>query len=268
MSDQTLIPLIGVPADLRQIDGMPFHTVGDKYVRAVLTATGGLPLVLPAFGALYDIPALVQSLDGLMLTGSPSNVHPSQYDTPASPEAEPYDRPRDATTLPIIRAALDHDVPLLAICRGFQELNVALGGTLHARVHDLPDRMDHRRPKHDDPDVQYGPRHTVALIPGGALEGLAEATELTVNSLHSQAIDRLAGDLRVEAVARDGTIEAVSVPKARTFALAVQWHPEYKVLENDFSTTLFAAFGRAAQARAGARRRGTLTPAGAESLFA
>jgi putative glutamine amidotransferase len=268
MSDQTLTALIGVPADLRHIDGMPFHAVGDKYVRAVLTAAHGLPLVLPAFGGLYDIPALVQSLDGIMLSGSPSNVHPSHYDTPASPEAEPHDEPRDATTLPIIRAALDQGVPLLAICRGFQELNVALGGTLHARVHELPSRMDHRRPKHDDPDVQYGPRHSVALTPGGALERLAEASELTVNSLHWQAIDRLAESLRVEAVADDGTIEAVSVAGARNFVLAVQWHPEYKVLENDFSTTLFAAFGRAAQERARARRRGTLTPAGAESLFA
>jgi putative glutamine amidotransferase len=268
MGDQTLTPLIGVPADLRQIDGMPFHAVGDKYVRAVLTAAHGLPVVVPAFGALYDIPALVQALDGLMLTGSPSNVHPSHYGTPASPEAEPYDRPRDATTLPIIRAALDHAVPLLAICRGFQELNVALGGTLHARVHDLPDRMDHRGPKHDDLDVRYGPRHSVAVTPGGSLERLAEAAELTVNSLHWQAIDRLAEGLRVEAVADDGTIEAVSVPRARNFALAVQWHPEYKVLENDFSTTLFTAFGQAAQARAQARRQGTLKPAGAESLFA
>jgi putative glutamine amidotransferase len=268
MGDQIVTPLIGVPADLRHIDGMPFHAVGDKYVRAVLTASHGLPLVLPAFGELYDIPALVQSLDGLMLTGSPSNVHPSHYDTPATPEAEPYDRPRDATTLPIIRAALDHAVPLLAICRGFQELNVALGGTLHARVHELPERMDHRRPKHDDPDVQYGPRHSVALTPGGALERLAGASEITVNSLHWQSIDRLAEGLQVEALADDGTIEAVSIPKARNFALSVQWHPEYKVLENEFSTALFAAFGQAAQARARARRQGTLTSAGAESLFA
>ena len=250
MSDQTLTPLIGVPADLRQIDDKPFHAVGDKYVRAVLTASHGLPLVLPAFGALYDIPALVKSLDGLLLTGSPSNVHPSNYGTSPSLEAEPYDQPRDATTLPIIRATLDQGVPLLAICRGFQELNVALGGTLHARVHELPNRMDHRRPKHDDPDVQYGPRHSVALTPGGFFESLAEASEITVNSLHWQAIDRLAEGLRVEAVADDGTIEAVSVPAARNFALGVQWHPEYKVQDNDFSTTLFTAFGQAAKARA------------------
>ncbi len=260
MANGDMLPLIGVPADVKGIEGKPFHAVGDKYVRAVVDASHGLPFVIPAFGGLYDLPGLVHRLDGLMLTGSPSNVHPEHYGQEPTPEAEPHDPERDETTLPLIREALTQGLPLLAICRGMQELNVALGGTLHHRVHELPERDDHRRPDHEDPDVQYGPRHSIALTPGGAFERLADSTELTVNSLHWQAIDRVAAGLRVEATAADGTIEAVSVTDARGFALGVQWHPEYKVLENPFGVKLFGAFGDAARQRAEARARGHLAP--------
>ena len=253
-------PLIGLPACSRIIDGMPYHTVGDKYLRAVAVAAGGIPLAIPAFGDLLDLPDLVSRLDGLLLTGSPSNVEPSHYGAPANPEAEPHDPHRDATTLPLIHAALNGGLPLLAICRGMQELNVALGGTLHARVHELPGRDDHRRPKHDDLNVQYGPRHDVALSPGGAMARLAGCETLTVNSLHWQAIDRIADDLTIEAVAPDGTIEAVAVRNARAFAIGVQWHPEYQALDDAFSTRLFAAFGTAAGARAASRTSPVLQP--------
>jgi putative glutamine amidotransferase len=192
-----------------------------------------------------------------MMTGSPSNVHPSHYGQAETPEAEPFDTARDSTSLALIRLALAEGVPLLAICRGYQELNVALGGTLHARVHELPGRMDHRRPQHPELDVQYGPRHPVTLRAGGPLAALAEAAgidgPLMVNSLHWQGLDRLAEGLVVEAEAEDGTPEAVSLRGARAFALGVQWHPEYKAWENPFSRQLFAAFGAAARARAAAR---------------
>ena len=258
MTKPTLKPVIGVPACFKQIENVPFHSVGDKYLRAVVEATHAIPMVIPAFGEVLDLPDLIGRLDGLMLTGSPSNVHPTHYDTEPSPEAEPYDTVRDTITLPLIRHALQAGLPLFAICRGIQELNVALGGTLHARVHDLPDRMDHRRPRHQDLDVQYGPNHEVALTPGGTLARLLDTETLTVNSLHNQALDRLAGDLAVEAVAPDGTIEAVRVTSARNFALGVQWHPEYKVLENPASLRLFEAFGAASGARAQARAEGRL----------
>ena len=251
-------PVIGVPACFKQIENVPFHSVGDKYLRAVVEAAHAIPMVIPAFGEVFDPPELVERLDGLMLTGSPSNVHPTHYDTEPSPEAEPHDAARDATTLPLIRHALAGGLPLFAICRGIQELNVALGGTLHARVHELPDRMDHRRPQHEDLDVQYGPKHEIALTPGGELARLLETENLMVNSLHNQALDRLAGNLSVEAVAADGTIEAVRVTDARNFALGVQWHPEYKVLENSASVRLFEAFGTACRARAQARAEGRL----------
>jgi len=258
MSERLPHPLIGVPADVKLIDGTPFHAVGDKYVRAIAVASEAMPFVIPAFGPLHDVPALVHRLDGLMLTGSPSNVHPRHYGAAPTPEHEPHDPERDETTLPMAREALAQGVPLLAICRGMQELNVALGGTLHARVHELPGREDHRALKVPDLDVKYGARHAVALTPGGAFERLAGKRELIVNSLHWQAIDRPAERLAVEAIAPDGTIEAVSVKDARGFALGVQWHPEYKVLDDEFSVRLFRAFGDAARARARARLAGQL----------
>ncbi len=248
-----LKPLVGVPACIKQIDGMPYHSVQDKYLRAVVEAAGCLPLVIPAHGDEVEPVRLIEMLDGLMLTGSPSNVHPDHYGRPAHPEAEPHDRERDATTLPLIKLALEAGLPLFAICRGFQELNVALGGTLHAQVHALPGRHDHRRPQHDDLDVQYGPKHSIRLTSGGAFAALLGEAEVMVNSLHNQGLDRIADRLVVEATAADGTVEAVSVKDAKDFALGVQWHPEYKALENPVSVRLFAAFGAAARARASAR---------------
>ncbi len=262
MREPLLKPLIGVPACVKEINGNPFHAVGDRYLRAIVKATEGIPLVIPAFGEVFDLPDLVDRLDGLMLTGSPSNVYPTHYGTEPHPKAEPHDLERDATTLPLIRHAIEAGLPLLAICRGIQELNVALGGTLHARVHELPEHMDHRRPRHEDLDVQYGPNHDVMLTPGGEMARLVGAERITVNSLHNQAIDRVAADLVVEAVAPDGIVEAVSVKNATNFALGVQWHPEYRVLENPVSLRLFDAFGAAARARAQARAE---APAGAPS---
>ncbi|HEY9549212.1 MAG TPA: gamma-glutamyl-gamma-aminobutyrate hydrolase family protein [Kiloniellaceae bacterium] len=258
MTKHSPLPLVGVPACVRPVDGQPFHTVGDKYVRALAISSGVAPLMIPSLGEdLVDLRRLVGALDGLMMTGSPSNVHPSHYGQAATIEAEPFDVARDATSLALIRLALDEGVPLLAICRGYQELNVALGGSLHVRVHEVPGRLDHRRPQHPELDVQYGPHHPVTLRPGGPLAALAKAAGVTgplmVNSLHWQGLDRIAARLTVEAEAEDGTPEAVSVAGAKAFALGVQWHPEYKAWENPFSRQLFEAFGAAARARASAR---------------
>lgn len=258
MTKTSPLPLVGVPACVRDVDGQPFHTVGDKYVRALAISAGVAPLMIPSLGGdLVDLRRLVRSLDGVMMTGSPSNVHPSHYGQPESVEAEPFDTARDVTSLALIRLALQEGVPLLAICRGYQELNVALGGSLHARVHEVPGRMDHRRPQHPELDVQYGPSHPVTLRAGGQLAAYARAAgidgPLMVNSLHWQGLDRIAANLTVEAEAADGTPEAVSVEGAKAFALGVQWHPEYKAWENPFSRQLFEAFGAAARARAATR---------------
>jgi putative glutamine amidotransferase len=242
------LPIIGIPACRRTINDRVVHQVADKYPAAIIEATGCLPLSIPAIGSRIDIEALLDRLDGLLLTGSPSNVHPSEYGHEPLDDKILHDPDRDATTLPLIREAVRRDLPILAICRGIQELNVALGGTLHQRVHDLPGRLNHRSRK-ESPDGHYGLAHSVALIPGGLLAALAGSEEIMVNSLHSQGIDQPAPGLRVEAVAPDGQIEGVTLPQAR-FVVGVQWHPEYKVLENPVSLALFAAFGRACRAAA------------------
>ncbi len=248
-------PLVAVPACMKEVGGLPFHAVGDKYVRAVAEAAGAVPLMIPNLGEFFDPATLLAGLDGLLLTGSVSNVHPRHYGLPPSPAAEPHDEARDAVTLPLIRAAIDQGVPLLCICRGFQELNVVLGGTLHARVHEVPGRLDHRSPNTGHHDTDYAARHALRLVPGGQLARILGKDEIQVNSLHWQGIDRLAEGLAVEGEAPDGTIEAVSVRGARAFALGVQWHPEYKIMSNPDSVLLFRAFGEAVSKRRATRAR-------------
>lgn len=249
-------PVIGVTACIRHVDGSRSHSVGEKYIRSVTDGAGGLPLLIPALGDDLDIGAMIASIDGILVTGSLSNVEPHYYGGPASAAGTLHDPARDATVLPLILAAMTAGVPLLAICRGHQELNVALGGSLHQRLHELPGRLDHRAPDSPDPDVEYGPAHPVTLTDGGLFQQLnGGEARLQVNSLHWQGIDRLADGVEVEAVADDGTIEAVRVTRTESFAVSVQWHPEYKVRENPFSAALFGAFGEAARAYAVARRR-------------
>ena len=247
-------PLIGVCADVKPVEGQSFHAAGDKYLRAVAEAAACTPLIVPALDAL-DIAGLLDRLDGVFLTGSLSNLHPSRYDVEPSTEHEPYDLARDELVWRLIEQTLRQQVPLFAVCRGFQELNAALGGTLHPALHTLPDRLDHRRPQSPDPDIQYGPKHSVRFNPDGLFHKILGELEIEVNSLHRQGIDQLAPSLQAEGWAPDGVIEAVSVKDAPVFALAVQWHPEYKATQNPHSLKLFQAFGAAARARAEARRR-------------
>lgn len=238
------VPVVGIPACIRQIHERPFHTTADRYCAAIVDAVKGMPIIIPSIGDKMDFDTLLDHLDGLLLTGSPSNVEPGHYDGPII-DGILHDPRRDATTLPLIREAVRRGIPILAICRGIQELNVALGGSLHQRVHELPGSLNHRSPHGPMPaDARYGPAHTVALTPGGLLTRLANSGEIMVNSLHGQGIDRPAPDLTVEAVAPDGLVEAVSHRTAR-FVVGVQWHPEYKPLENPFSRALFGEFARA-----------------------
>ena len=243
-TDINSMPLVGLPGDTEAKGGFTYHRTDGKYLRAVLEVSGALPVIVPALDGL-DPAAVVTHLDGVVVTGAVSNVHPSHYGAEPTPEAEPHDRPRDEGAIGLIRATLDAGLPLFAICRGIQELNVALGGSLHAEVHEIEGRIDHRDPGDDDMDVRYGPRHKVVLEPGGMLSAITGKTELMVNSLHRQAIDRLASGLAVEARAEDGTIEAVGVKSARAFALGVQWHPEYDAATNPDSAGLFRAFAEA-----------------------
>ena len=247
-----LKPLIGVTACVKEIGLHPYHVSGDKYLRAVSVAALGLPVIIPSLADLCEIKDLLHYVDGLLFTGSPSNVEPFHYQGPPSAPGTAHDPQRDATTLPLLRAAVAAGVPVLGICRGFQEVNVAFGGTLYQKVHEQPGFMDHRENKDDPLDVQYGPAHDIALVPGGVLAGLAGDTRATVNSLHGQGVRRLGEGLVVEAQAPDGLVEAFR-HDGPAFMLAVQWHPEWKVRENAFYLATFRAFGDACRARAARR---------------
>ncbi len=243
-------PVIGVPADRRMIGLHPFHAVGEKYLLAVVEAAGALPLIVPALGEHVDLDELLRVVDGIVFTGSPSNVEPSRYEGPASTAGTLHDAARDATTLPLIPRAVSRGVPVLGICRGFQEMNVAFGGTLHQKLQEVQGYADHREDEKQPLEVQYGPAHDVILEPGGLLRSFADTDRIRVNSLHSQGVERLGRNLAVEARAPDGVIEAFRVQDAPRFALAVQWHPEWQVMSSTFSKALFAAFGDASRDRA------------------
>jgi putative glutamine amidotransferase len=246
-------PLIGIPADRRILGPHPFHCVGEKYIAAVAEAADAIPLLIPAVGEQH-LEELLETLDGILLTGSPSNVEPHRYAGPASEPDTLHDPHRDATTLPLIPLVIATGVPLLAVCRGFQEMNVAFGGKLWQKVQEQPGMRDHRENKDDPLDLQYGPAHEIELTPGGLLRELAGVDRVTVNSLHSQGVQTLGAGLDVEARAPDGLVEAFRVHAAPGFALAVQWHPEWQVMRNPFSRALFAAFGAAASSRVNARK--------------
>ena len=251
-------PLIGVTACVRPED-REWHAVSEPYLRAVTEGCGGIPVIIPALADAVATDELLDRLDGLLVTGSPSNVEPARYGGAAPRPTTLLDKRRDATTLVLIERALGRRLPLFAICRGMQELNVALGGTLHQHLEEVPGRFDHRAPKDRPMAERYAPVHDVTLTPGGALAALAGgASSARVNSLHGQGIDRLAPGLVVEASAADGSVEAVRVDAVhgrspRAFALGVQWHPEWLFASDALSRALFAEFAAAAD-RASPRR--------------
>ena len=247
------LPLVGLPADTYEAQGFLNHSIGDKYVRAVAEASGCTPVMIPSMIDALEIDALLDHFDGLLMTGAVSNVHPPHYGEQPSADHEPYDHNRDATTLKLIERVVARAIPLFCICRGFQELNVVMGGTLETELQRGEGRLDHRSPKNDDVDVRYKLAHTINIRPGGMLEKILGKRETMVNSIHRQGIKRLAPGLAVEATATDGVIEAVSVRDAKTFAFGTQWHPEFKAMNNPDSVKLFAAFGDAVRAHAAKR---------------
>ncbi len=236
-------PIVGIPACAKLVNDQLRHDTPARYAAAVAGGAGAVPIMIPPMGEMAL--AVLDRLDGLLLPGSPSNVHPSHYDGGDSLTPDSHDLERDATTLRLIPEAIARGMPVLAICRGIQELNVALGGTLHQKVHEVPERMDHR-PGPGTLDEKYAPRHLISLT--GRLAHIIGSPKILVNSLHGQAIDTPAPGLVVEAVAPDGTIEAVRVETARGFAIGVQWHPEWGYANDTASLALFRAFGEACRA--------------------
>jgi putative glutamine amidotransferase len=239
-------PIVIVPACTAQIGNHAFHVAQMKYLDAVVRGATCLPLVLPAFGAETDFDTVLATADGLMLTGAYSNVHPSHYQQEVHNPVLPQDAARDATTLPLIRAALKRGTPIFAVCRGFQEVNVALGGSLHQAVQEVEGKFDHREDKSLPQEQQYAPVHQISLTPNGEMAQILDGVlQLKVNSLHGQGIAELAPGLQVEARADDGLIEAYSFGLSGSFALAVQWHPEWDLMNNPASIKIFNAFGQA-----------------------
>lgn len=238
-------PLVLVSSNLRIGDGHRWHAVAESYLRAAIEGSGAAVVMLPALPQGVDLGALLDRVDGVLLTGSRSNVHPARYGTAPSLGHEPYDLDRDATDFPLIDAALARGKPMLCICRGMQELNVALGGTLATEIQELEGRLDHRERMSELQEERYAIQHPIEVTPGGLLQRVVGATRIEVNSLHRQAIDRLGTGLAVEATAADGTIEAVSVAGSSAFVLGVQWHPEYWFRTDAPSAAIFRAFGEA-----------------------
>ncbi len=247
-----LPPLVGLPSDRKIIGPHPFLAVGEKYVRAVVDGAQATPVLLPSLQPALPAEAWLDRLDGLLLTGAVSNIEPHHYAGGPSWEGNLHDPARDANTLPLIPAALARGLPVLAICRGLQEVNVALGGSLHGEVHEVPGLADHREDVEAALEVQYGPAHTLRLADGGWLAAIAGSAEVRVNSLHGQGIDRLADGMIIEAVSPDGLVEAFRGP-GPGFLLAVQWHPEWRVRDNPFYLGIFRAFGDACRRYAAQR---------------
>ena len=238
-------PIIAITCDTTRPGLHLYHQVGDKYVAAIADHTGALPLLLPSLEQPLVAEDIFGNVDGILFTGAYANIQRELYGLEPAPDDEHQDPLRDKNTLPLLKAAIEEGIPVFGICRGFQEMNVAYGGTLHPRLHELDDRMDHREDTDASIDVQYGPAHKIATVDGGMLAGITGDSVFDVNSIHGQGIDRLADGLTTEATADDGTIEAISVQGAKNFAMAVQWHPEWQASDNAQSLKLFQAFGEA-----------------------
>ena len=242
-------PIVGVVCNRRQEESSTtaMYSTGERYLHAVSEISGTMPMLIPGMNKTGNIDSVLSALDGLVLTGGISNIEPHHYGQAPAPGEDVRDPGRDFLSLSLIPRAVERGIPVLGICRGMQEINVAYGGTLHQRLHEVPGRFDHRRPRDKPWAEQLGPRQKVTLRSGGLLHALSDAEEVMVNSLHGQGIDQIADTLQVEAVADDETIEALTVKGATSFAIGVQWHAEYEAMNHSLYFALFRAFGDAVQ---------------------
>ncbi len=246
-------PVVAIICDTNSVGTHLVHQVAGKYIQAVRDFTDATPILLPALDRPCAAAELSTFVDGVLLTGGYSNIERQRYGLPSSNDDEPEDPLRDMNALSLVQMAYENDIPVLGICRGMQEINVAFGGTLHPEVHLLKNRMDHREDRSASIAVQYGAAHSVKLCENGLLESLLGKESFAVNSLHGQAVNRLGRGLCVEAVAEDGSIEAISTADKKTFFLGVQWHPEWQVHSNLQSRMIFEAFGQAAKKKSASK---------------
>ncbi|MCL2714125.1 MAG: gamma-glutamyl-gamma-aminobutyrate hydrolase family protein [Alphaproteobacteria bacterium] len=249
-------PVVGVIGNTHCLENrFDVQMVGERNLRAIAEVSGALPLMFAGLPGITDLDALLEVVDGIVLTGARANVHPDHFHAAASVRHEPYDKGRDDVALTLSRICVERGIPLFGICRGFQEMNVAFGGTLHPEIRELPGRMNHRMPRlengevHPDPNVVFADRHDVILVTGGAFARILGSDRIKVNSLHGQGILEPGPRVLVEGVAQDGTIEAIRIMDAPGFALGVQWHAEYDPQINPVNRLLFEAFGDAVSGR-------------------
>lgn len=243
-------PLIAVIASSHLLnDRYQVQMVGEKNLRAIADVAGGLPIAFAGCPEITEVAELVNTVDGVLLTGGRANVHPTYFGVEPNAAHEPYDERRDAVALEVTRACVERGVPIFGVCRGIQEMAVAFGAKLHPEIRDLPGRMNHRAPRtetgdfHPDPEVVFADRHDVNLVPGGAFAKIFGKETIRVNSLHGQGICETAPRIVVEGLAEDGTIEAIRIDAAPGFAMGVQWHAEYDPQTNPINRALFKAFG-------------------------
>jgi len=238
-------PIIGISTCFEKQGAHNYHQTGHKYITAISDVFNGFPLLIPSLGNKLDRQKLFEIVDGLLFTGSYSNIEPHNYGGKPSDSGTKHDSNRDKTILPLIPEAIDAGIPILAICRGFQEMNVAYGGSLHQKVHEVNGMTDHREDSSKDLNGQYDIAHKVKIAPHGILDQISDEKEPMVNSVHWQGVDQLGNGLKVEGTAPDGLVEAFSVYDSHSFALSVQWHPEWKVMEDLFYKSIFKKFGDA-----------------------
>jgi putative glutamine amidotransferase len=253
-------PVVGVIGNSHRVENrFTVQMVGERNLSAVAEVAGALPLMFAGVPEITDIGALLDVVDGVVLTGARANVHPTRFNSEPSLKHEPYDIHRDEVALQLSEACVARGIPLFGICRGLQEMNVAFGGSLHPEIREIPGRMNHRMPRlengeiHPDPTVIFADRHEVRLTPGGAFSGILGCDIIKVNSLHGQGILEPGDRVVIEGIAEDGTIEAIRIADAPTFALGVQWHAEYDPQSNPINRKLFEAFGEALRGRSGTK---------------
>jgi putative glutamine amidotransferase len=248
-------PVIGIIGNSHLInDEYPAHAGGAMNSEAVAQVSGCIPLLVPADPTLVSVAELLEVCDGFLLTGGRPNVHPEEYGEAETPAHGAFDRARDAITLPLVRACVERGQPILGVCRGFQEMNVAMGGTLYPEIRDLPGRMNHRMPPDGTLEEKFALRHVVRFTEGGVFHRLMGAAQVMTNTLHGQGIKQPGARIVIDGLAPDDTPEALFVKDAPGFTLSVQWHPEWRAGDDPVSRPLFEAFGQAARAWADGAR--------------
>lgn len=248
-------PVVGIIGNSYMInDQYPAHAAGAMCVNAISRVADALPLIIPADPKYFAIEELLETCDGFLFTGGRPNIHPEEYGHDPTEKHGQFDRCRDRIALPLISACVDRGQPIFGICRGFQEVNVAMGGTLHPEIREIEGRDNHRMPPDGTLEEKFALRHEVTVSADGPFAQIFAAEVVLTNTLHGQGILDPGARIVIDGHAPDGTPEAIYVADAPGFAMAVQWHPEWQAETDPVSRPLFEAFGDAVRAWSAGKR--------------